>query len=408
MTASYPTTLWLACLAAIRRPFSASFSPPPPHPPPPAAAASPLSSRPKTIPSLRHKQLNYLIPLSQAWDASVCNHSNCQSFSDLVTQLDCRAFDSQGRLTTTSTINHDDAKSCRLYLATHVDDLPPIAQLTVEVFDATAITLSSTNDWSAMEKMVVGAVVQPAISLYNSYAAAVGYTEVLFGLRKRMRNRMIADNASDTNQLRNNDNYDWLAPLVVTDAISSSSSSSYDVMQSLEAIAAQSSVILVLARPTEGGEMQSVASVEVRLQPTDAKIPFSQPWLDKIERRLARLFPFDDSLPISTEKISAPTDSMTELTKKSKSAPLRPYLCNLCVCHSLRSLGIGRSLCRIVEAIAQKKWQYSHLYLHVDPANEAAVSLYKKEGFVDVGRRWNAKWNGGANKIGYYMKKLAK
>ncbi len=391
-------TLFIGCLATIQlfASLSASFSPD-------AAISSP---RPKTTSSLRHSTLN-LVPLSDAWDASSCNDQ--QLFSDLVTKLGCKSLDSKGRLVK-STIgdDDDDANSYRLYLATHVDDLPPIAQLTIDVFDATAITLSSTNDWSAMEKMVVGALVQPTISLYNSYAAAVGYTEVLFGLRKRMKNRIVVDNGNETaNQMGNDDGYDWLAPLVVPADTTSSSSS--DVTEtSLEMIAAQSSIILVLAKPTEAGDMLSVASVEVRLQPTDAKIPFSQPWLDKIERRLARFFPFDDSLPVATNKMAAPSAAKTEVTNKSKSAPLRPYLCNLCVSPSLRNRGIGRALCRIVEAISHKKWEYSHLYLHVDPENKAAVSMYVKEGFVDVGRRWNASWIGGANQIGYYVKRLGK
>ncbi len=37
--------------------------------------------------------------------------------------------------------------------------------------------------------------------------------------------------------------------------------------------------------------MDAVATIKVRLPPTeDAKIPFSQPWLDGLERRLARFF----------------------------------------------------------------------------------------------------------------------
>ena len=387
MPPSTTTTLFIGCFALFAS-LAASFSP----------DAHRILSRPIATSSLPRTQLN-LVPLSDAWDASSCNDEQVL-FADLVSQLGCRSFDSKGRLIQKS-IDDDDEKY-RLYLATHVDDLPPIAQLTVDVFDASAITLSSTNDWSAMEKMVLGAVVQPTISMYNAYAAAVGYTEVLSGLRKRMRNRIVVDNEDATT------NYDWLAPLVVPSTTLSSSSDTTDT--SLEIIAAQSSIILVLAKPTDAGDMQSVASVEVRLQPTDAKIPFSQPWLDKIERRLARFFPFDDSVPVTTNTMAAPTAVKTEVNKnnKSKSAPLRPYLCNLCVSPSLRSLGIGRALCRIVEEISHKKWHYSHLYLHVDPDNNAAVSLYEKEGFVDVGRRWNASWNGGANKIGYYVKRLGR
>ena len=173
-----------------------------------------------------------------------------------------------------------------------------------------------------------------------------------------MRNRIVVHNENETTD------YDWLAPLVVPDSTLSSSPDNSET--SLEMIAAQSSIILVLAKPTEAGDMKSVASVEVRLQPTDAKIPFSQPWLDKIERRLAQFFPFDDSVAVATNTMAAPSTTKTEITKNSKSAPLRPYLCNLCVSPSLRSLGIGRALCRIVEAISSKKWQYSHLYLHLN------------------------------------------
>ena len=387
------TTLFIGLFATIHflASLSASFSP---------TTTQLLSS---SLPKTTYTPLN-LVPLSEVWDSSSCNENQI-SFADLVRQLDCKSFDSDGRLITSSTKN-DDANNCyRLYLATHVDDLPPIAQLTLDVFDASAITISSTNDWSEIEKIVVGAVVQPTVSLYNAYAAAVGYTEVLSGLRKRMRNRIsFDDNSSETDATKGDDNYDWLAPLVVPE---SSSSSSSDIVQtSVEAIAAQSSLILVLARKPDKGEMQSAASVELRLQPTDAKIPFSQPWLDKIERRLARFFPFDDAVPVATNKMADLPGAKIEVTNKSKSAPLRPYLCNLCVSPSLRSMGIGRSLCRIVEAIAHRKWEYSNLYLHVDPDNKAALSLYEKEGYLDVGRRWNAKWNAGANQIGYYTKKL--
>lgn len=384
------TTLFIGLFATIQclASLSASFSPP---------TTQLLSS---SLPKTTYTQLN-LVPLSEVWDHSSSCNENQISFADLVRLLDCKSFDSDGHLITSST-KTDDTNKYRLYLATHVDDLPPIAQLTLDVFDASAITISTTNDWSEIEKIVVGAVVQPTVGLYNSYAAAVGYTEVLSGLRKRMRNRVAFDD--DSSETIVDDNYDWLTPLVVPE---SSSSSSPDIVQtSVEAIAAQSSLILVLARKTDKGEMQSAASVELRLQPTDAKIPFSQPWLDKIERRLAQFFPFDDTVPVTTNKMANPPGAKIEVTNKSKSAPLRPYLCNLCVSPSLRSMGIGRSLCRIVEAISHRKWEYSNLYLHVDPDNKAALSLYEKEGYVDVGRRWNAKWNAGANQIGYYTKKL--
>ena len=250
--------------------------------------------------------------------------------------------------------------------------------------------------------------------MYNSYAQAVGYTEVLSGLRKRMRNRLV--NTNDQISMNNNngedDSYDWLAPLIRVDSNDdddASTTTTSDSSSSLEEIAARSSLILTLARPSsESGEddnMEAVASVELRLQPTDAKIPFSQPWLDVIERRLVNLLPFvKEDHNESSDNQS--TDTTNSKNNNQSRPPLRPYLCNLCVSSSLRSLGIGRALCRIVEAIARDKWGYSHIYLHVDPTNDAARTLYETEGYVDVGKRWNVLWAGGANEISYYVKRL--
>ena len=341
-----------------------------------------------------------LVPFSEAWD-TINNNNNDghQPFTTLLPKLGCRSFNSEGMLIRSS--SKDESEPYRLYLATDVDDLPGITKLTLDVFDATAITLSSTNDWSALEQVLVGAVVEPAVGMYNAYAQAVGYTEVLSGLRKRMRNR-ISDNNNGGGEY-----YDWLAPLVVPE---SSSNGSTKETSTLEDIAARSSLILALARPandSSGEDMEVVASVELRLQVTDGKIPFSQPWLDKVERKLARLIPFakDDTPPVATNGNKS-VDEGIQVSNGSKNPPLRPYLCNLCVSESLRSLGIGRSLCRLVESVARDKWGYSHMYLHVDPSNDAARGLYQKEGYKDVGRRWNAIWAGGANEISYYVKKL--
>lgn len=46
------------------------------------------------------------------------------------------------------------------------------------------------------------------------------------------------------------------------------------------------------------------------------------------------------------------------------------------------------------------------IYLHVDLDNVSALRLYEKEGYVDVGMRWNPFWAGGASEIGYFVKKL--
>ena len=351
-----------------------------------------------------------LIPISEAWDTTTQEPSQqSSSFASLLPNLGCKSFNSEGMLIHSS--DEEMNKRYRLYLATNVEDLPPIAQLTIDVFDATAITLSSTStEWSAFEQAMVGIVVEPVIGMYHAYSQAVGYTEVLSGRRKRMRNRLVLNNNQNVNNEEENDDedddcYDWLAPLVVPN----DGDTVNDSTNTLESIAARSSLILALARPiptstTSGEEMEVVASIELRLQPTDAKIPFSQPWLDKIERKLAHALPFAmmKEEHDNTESTSKPNTADNSI----HNAPLRPYLCNLCVTPTLRSLGIGRALCRIVETIAKEKWGYSHIYLHVDPTNDAARTLYEKEGYVDVGKRWNVLWAGGAEEISYYVKSL--
>jgi len=61
---------------------------------------------------------------------------------------------------------------------------------------------------------------------------------------------------------------------------------------------------------------------------------------------------------------------------------------------------------RCLEDIAVTRWGLSKMYLHVDAENEAAMQLYKSEGYKDVGRRWNPFWAGKAADIGYFFKKL--
>lgn len=92
-------------------------------------------------------------------------------------------------------------------------------------------------------------------------------------------------------------------------------------------------------------------------QPCDAKIPFSLPWLDRVERRIA-----------ATVGIGA------------DSGDLQPYLSNLCVDEKFRGKKIGRALVRCVEDIAKTTWGMSRMYLHVDEDNIAALSLYCSEG----------------------------
>lgn len=78
----------------------------------------------------------------------------------------------------------------------------------------------------------------------------------------------------------------------------------------------------------------------------------------------------------------------------------------LCVDENYRGQSIGRAMVRCLEDIALTKWGYSKMYLHVDGENEAALNLYKSEGYTDVGRRWNPFWAGKAADIGYFVKNL--
>eukprot|EP00560_Eucampia_antarctica_P005803 CAMPEP_0197837424 /NCGR_PEP_ID=MMETSP1437-20131217/32114_1 /TAXON_ID=49252 ORGANISM="Eucampia antarctica, Strain CCMP1452" /NCGR_SAMPLE_ID=MMETSP1437 /ASSEMBLY_ACC=CAM_ASM_001096 /LENGTH=229 /DNA_ID=CAMNT_0043444459 /DNA_START=372 /DNA_END=1061 /DNA_ORIENTATION=+ len=226
----------------------------------------------------------------------------------------------------------------------------------LEAFGAEAIALSS--DLSSLEQ----ALIQPGVGLLNAYSGAVAYTEVLSGLRNRMKDRL--------------QNSDISIPPII-DATHADA----------ETIAGKSSLVLVLARKQSDDifGIDVLATVELRLQPTDAKIPFSYPWLDNVERKVAKFF----GLNIS------PKDS-----------DLQPYLSNLCVAESARGRRIGKSLVRCVEKIASDTWGFSKIYLHVDLENAAAFSLYKNEGYEDVGSRWNPFWAGGAADIAYFVKKL--
>jgi len=241
------------------------------------------------------------------------------------------------------------------------DDLPDISQLTINAFGADAICLS--KDLSPLEL----ALMSPGVGAFNAYSGLVAYTEVLSGLRQRMRNK-IGEGVEMEDLLA--------APPVMN--INDTEA---------EDVAAKSSVILALGRRKEGSstEIEAIATVELRLQPTDAKIPISEPWFDKIERSVAKALRMD---------------------VQPKDMHLQPYLSNLCVDESARGRQIGKAMCRCVEKIAKDSWGYEKIYLHVDLENVAALNLYKSEGYEDVGSRWNPFWAGQAAEIGYYYKNL--
>ena len=265
-------------------------------------------------------------------------------------------FDEIGRLQT-----DDEGEEPYILGIAQEDDLPDVSRLTIDAFGDLAISLGS--DLNNLEK----ALLTPGVALWNGYTGYVAYTEVLSGLRSRMKDK-----------LKKVD----LAPPNLSHA------SILDNDDTAEKIAARSSLILALGRPKskdEGGTIDTIATVELRLQPTDAKIPFSQPWLDSIERKAAK------ALGINVP----PRDD-----------ELQPYLSNLCVAESARGRRIGTALVRCVEKIAYDNWVYDKVYLHVDLENAGALNLYKKEGYEDVGFRWTVPWAGGAADIGYFVKQL--
>jgi ribosomal protein S18 acetylase RimI-like enzyme len=253
------------------------------------------------------------------------------------------------------------------------DDLPDVATLTVNAFGSDVITLS--GQLSPLEK----ALLKPGIGLINALDNSIAWVEVLSGLRSRMRYRIDASKQFDNMS----DNAILLSSPPITNANHSDA----------EAIAAKSSLILVLARPSKDSDQQIdvIATVDVRLQPTDAKIPFSIPWIDSLERRLAKLLNADME--------------MNDLN-------LQPYISNLCVDESVRGRKVGKAMVRCVEKIVKDHWGYEQIYLHVDLDNLRAVNLYKSEGYQDVGSRWKPFWADGSipftdgAAIGYWYKRL--
>jgi ribosomal protein S18 acetylase RimI-like enzyme len=233
------------------------------------------------------------------------------------------------------------------------EDLPDVARFVMNAFGADVISLS--QDFNRFEK----ALMKPTIGLLNAYSGIVAYAEVLSGMQSRTRDRIENPNL-DPPDLSGKSREEKLKE------------------------AARSSLVLAVGRPSHGSDwhVDVVASVELRLEPCDAKIPFSFPLLDRIERRLA---------------------SLVGVNHTGRS--LRPYLSNLCVDQNYRGKQIGKGLVRCLEDIT-KSWGYKKLYLHVDLENDAARNLYQNSGYKDVGKRWTPFWAGQAAKIGYYVKKV--
>jgi ribosomal protein S18 acetylase RimI-like enzyme len=237
------------------------------------------------------------------------------------------------------------------------DDLADVSRLTVDAFGVATVTLS--GELNEFERTLIG----PTVGLWNAYTDIFAYTEVLAGLRCRMKDRLKAS----------------ISPPNVTMA--------EDKAQGNQ-ITGGSSLVLAIARPKVSESfihIEPIATVELRLQPTDAKIPFSQPWLDGMERKAAKFFGMNYTVADGN---------------------YQPYLSNLCVAKCARGKKIGTALVRCVECIAKNAWGYHKLYLHVDMENTAAVNLYKAEGYHDVGFRWKPFWAGKAAEIAYFVKQL--
>ncbi|KAL7569309.1 hypothetical protein ACA910_016852 [Epithemia clementina (nom. ined.)] len=254
----------------------------------------------------------------------------------------------------TGKFSREDGHEFELCLAEEAD-LPDVSKFIVESFGVDVVTIS--QDSTSLERLIM----KPAVELVNGYSGLIAFAEVLAGLRQRM-------------ELRLQSTMDTSAPNL--DGLS---------REEKIQISSKTSLVLVLARMRNGEHsgIDVIASVELRLEPCDAKIPFSLPWLDLIERHIA---------------------SQVGLTPKNEH-DLMPYLSSLCVDERYRGQKIGRALVRCVEDIATH-WSFSRLYLHVDSDNIAAYELYKSERYTDVGRRWNPFWAGSAAKIGYFVKNL--
>lgn len=70
----------------------------------------------------------------------------------------------------------------------------------------------------------------------------------------------------------------------------------------------------------------------------------------------------------------------------SQSVPDEADVMNLAVDPAYRRRGVGRALMRMLTEVLRDKG-ITALLLEVRPSNEAAFSLYRSEGFVQVGRR---------------------
>ena len=257
-------------------------------------------------------------------------------------------------------------------------DIGNVAQFIVQIFGGDAINLS--QNLTTVERLILS----PAVDVVNGYSSLVAFAEVYAGLRSRLSYRfqpLDNNNNHEMEFLMSPPNFYGLSPQEQTRALSSTSIVIVLATKESRSIDDRSS-----SSSSNMNRPNIIASVELRLQPCDAKIPFTLPWIDRMERKL---FPWNGIRQRPRQNVD-----------------IQPYLSNLCVKEQYRGRGIGQLLVHSVETIASTYWGYHHLYLHVDLDNVAAVQLYKKQGYTDVGRRWNPFWAGKAVDIGYFVKNI--
>ena len=223
-------------------------------------------------------------------------------------------------------------------------DLPALCFFLLKCFGADTIStkhMTNFEETSGVAFLIRG---------FNKFASVFLFAEVLWGLQLRQRQRG-----------RNLD-----PP--------SLQGLSYD--ERVET-AMQASLLLVVARnhKTKWAVWQPeiIAAVELQLQPSDGKQPYSWPWLDTLERNIVA------------------QEWLQNLLGYPKDCPLQPYLGSLCVDQEYRNQSLGRTLVTCVEDIASQ-WNYSEMYLHVEMDNPAARRLYESKGYRKADAEGVTRW----------------
>ena len=152
---------------------------------------------------------------------------------------------------------------------------------------------------------------------------------------------------------------------------------------------------LVLVMEDDAGEF--VASAELALQPRDGQLPTNFPSLfgggdddtdddNGDERRGAA------GRAVFAAKKGGDLDAVVEeeeeeeegMNADGQPALYYPYICNVAVAPEWRRRGLALHLVRLCEQLAARQWGFREVYLHVDPANEAATRLYRRTGYEPV------------------------